>query len=402
MLKLSQWRVLWRREIVVIGLFLFITDMVIGAMASTMSLFAQGLGASLTLIGLLVATLGLARFTVGIVIGEISDRRGRKSLLVLGMAMMGGAALFYAGASQPLWLLPVNVLFGVGFVTCLTIGLAYVGDMTTTNERSLAYGTVSTAMGSGFAVGALIGGVVAARLGFSTLYLGAAAAAAIGCLVVWRGLANETRPAAGIRSASLRRQIGLLMTNSIILVACIGSLLSNLVFGGLILTFFPIYAAGLGMTLAVIGSMLATRTLASTLARVPGGMLGNKVPGHYVMLGTLTIAAVVAVALVQVTSSSLLTLLLIAEGVAYGLFLATAQASVATQGAARRGVALGAFMAAASVGDSFIPLFLGPVADLLGIKSVFYLVGGITVFGIGLIIRVLTQRRQTGLPDSTI
>jgi MFS family permease len=156
------------------------------------------------------------------------------------------------------------------------------------------------------------------------------------------------------------------------------------------------------MTLAVIGSMLATRTLASTLARVPGGMLGNKVPGHYVMLGTLTIAAVVAVALVQVTSSSLLTLLLIAEGVAYGLFLATAQASVATQGAARRGVALGAFMAAASVGDSFIPLFLGPVADLLGIKSVFYLVGGITVFGIGLIIRVLTQRRQTGLPDSTI
>ena len=192
------------------------------------------------------------------------------------------------------------------------------------------------------------------------------------------------------------------MAKPIIVAICIGSLLSNLVFGGLILTFFPIYAVGLGFTLAVIGSMLATRTLASTVARLPGGALGTIVPGQLIMLGTLTVGAVVAFALVQVRDPVVLTLLLVGEGVAYGLFLATSQASVSTHAPASRGAALGAFMAAAAVGDSFVPLLLGPLADKLGIRSVFYIVGTMVVLGILVIIWVLTQQRRISLPDHRI
>jgi MFS family permease len=121
-----------------------------------------------------------------------------------------------------------------------------------------------------------------------------------------------------------------------------------------------------------------------------------------IMLWTLSLSAFVAFALVQLTTPIALTVLLVVEGVAYGLFVVSAQATVSTQAKASRGAALGAFMAAAAVGDSFVPLLLGPLADALGIQSVFYVVGGIIVVGIGVIIYILYPRRRIGLPDSRL
>ena len=398
MKRFSLWQVVQRREIVVIGCYLFITDLVIGAVASTLSLFAQGLGASLTLLGILATVLGLARFGVGIVIGNISDRRGRKPLLILGMALMGGAALFYAVTTLPAALLPINALFGMGFIACLTIGLASIGDITTTAERGLAYGLATTAMGFGFAVGAFIGGIIVGQWGYPAMYLITAGIAFIGCIVVWRGLPDDTTKTQGSSSVGLPKQLKVLMADRIILVACIGNVLSNLAFGGLILIFFPVYAAELGLTQATIGSMIATRSLASTLARLPGGLLSTVMPSQFIMVGTLSLAAIVAVTLVQVTTPWLLTLLLVGEGLSYGLFLTTMQATVSTQAGASRGAALGAVMAAASVGDSFIPLVLGPLADLLGVESVFYIVGTMIVVGMGAIIYILIRHERQRVP----
>lgn len=399
MKQFSLWRVVKRREIVIIGCYLFITDLVIGAVASTLSLFAQGLGASLTLLGVLAMILGLARFGVGIVIGNVSDRHGRKPLLVLGMALMGGAALLYSVTTWPIALLPVNAIFGAGFIACLTIGLASIGDITTTAESGVAYGLATTAMGLGFAVGAFIGGMIVGRWGYPAMYLSTAGIAFVGCVVVWRGLPDDVTNTQSSSSSGLRKQLRVLMANRIILAACMGNVLSNLAFGGLILIFFPVYAAGLGLTQATIGSMFATRSLASTLARLPGGLLSTVMPGQLVMVGTLALVAIVAITLAQVTTIWLLTLLLVVEGLSYGLFLTTMQATVSTQAGSNRGAALGALMAAASVGDSFIPLILGPMADLWGVESVFYIVGTIIVVGLLTIIYILVRQQRQHLPE---
>lgn len=394
MKQFSLWRAVLRREIVIIGCYLFITDLVIGAVASTMSLFAQGLGASLTLLGILAMILGLARFGVGIVIGNISDRHGRKPLLISGMILMGGAALLYSITTWPIALIPVNAIFGTGFIACLTIGLASIGDMTTVAERGLAYGLGTTAMGFGFAVGAFIGGVIVSQWGYPAMYLVTAGIAFAGCVVVWRGLPDDVTNTQSSSNTGLRKQLRVLMADRIILAACIGNVLSNLAFGGLILIFFPVYAAGLGLTQATIGTMFATRSLASTVARLPGGMLSTVVPSHFIMVGALSIAAIVAITLAQVTTPWLLTLLLVGEGLSYGLFLTTMQATVSTQAGTNRGAGLGAVMAAASVGDSFIPLGLGPLADLLGVESVFYIVGTMVIGGILTIVYILVRQQQ--------
>src|SRR5690606_18456345 len=109
-------------------------------------------------------------------------------------------------------------------------------------------------MGFGFAVGSLVGGQIFAAAGYHTAYLVAMGMAVIGSGLAWRFIREPGRAAAsGSQPVPLGRQVSILMANPIILAACVGSILSNLVFGGLILTFFPLHAYGLGFTQATIG-----------------------------------------------------------------------------------------------------------------------------------------------------
>jgi MFS family permease len=393
--KVNIWEVLRRREIASICLFVFMTDTIIGMISPTLSLYARSLGASLTLVGVLATTTGLARLSSSVVIGPLSDRRGRKNILMAGMALMAVAALLYSLVTVSYALIPINALFGLSFVATLTIGLAYMADVASARERSLVFGLATTSMGLGFAVGSLLGGRVAASLGYPGAYWVAASVAGVGFLVAWRGIPGQPRQTQppGSNRLSWPRQMRVMMANPIILAVCVGTILSNLVFGGLVVTFFPIYANGLGFGQALIGTLFATRALASTMARLPAGVLGTIFPGYFVMLAALIISTIVAFLLPQFASPTILMFLLIGEGVAYGLFLTSGQTTIAEYAdQSSRGAALGIYMAAASVGDSVAPLFLGIVADRWGIYSVFYIVGGLAVLGVMTMARILIRR----------
>jgi MFS family permease len=340
--------------------------------------------------------MGLARFGSSLFIGAFSDRRGRKSILMAGMALMALAALLYSVITVPYGLLGINVLFGVGFTATLTIALAYLADVTSARERSLVFGLITTAMGLGFALGSLLGGRVAASSGYPSAYLIALVGAIAAFGLAWRGVPDQPQPTrlVGPGMPSWERQLRVMLANPVILAACVGTILSNLVFNGLIVTFVPIYANGLGIGQALIGSLFATRALASTFARLPAGALGTIFPGHRVMFAALIGSTIVAFALPQSGNATILMLLLMVEGVAYGLYLTSGQTTVAEHAdPASRGAALGMYMAAASVGDSVAPFFLGIVADRLGIIIVFYVVGGLAVLGVIVMARILMGRR---------
>ncbi len=391
------WQVLRRREVVSTCLFLFMTDLIIGTISPTLSLFASSLGASLTLVGVLATTLGLARFGSSLALGALSDRRGRKNILMAGMALMGLAALLYAMTSHPYALLLVNALFGMSFVASLTVALAYIADLVAARVRSLVFGVVTTAMGLGFSIGSFMGGWLTARWGYAGAYLTALAIAVIAVTVIWRGLpASSGSPQRSeVNGLSWWRQIGVMLANPMIVAACLGTIIANLIFGGLIVTFFPLYAQGLGLSQAGVSSLFALRTLASTLARLPAGILGTRLPVHWLMFNALLLATLVALVLPQFAHPTGWMLLLSCEGIAFGLFLTAGQTTVAAQAnESNRGAVVGVYMAAASVGDSFAPLFLGLIADRLGIVSVFYVVGGLALLG-GMAMGWLLLRQST-------
>ena len=100
----------------------------------------------------------------------------------------------------------------------------------------------------------------------------------------------------------------------------------------------------------------------------------------------LVVEAVIDVAISRTASPVALTILLILEGVGFGIFLVTGQAAVASAGGQRnRGAAVGMFWMAGSIGELFGPIALGLIAESAGLIAVFQTVAVAVAGGAALV-----------------
>ncbi|MEZ4680630.1 MAG: MFS transporter [Caldilineaceae bacterium] len=357
----------------------FSADLVMGIIVPTFSLFATSLGASLALVGALTGMSGLTSIVVAVPIGVLSDQRGRKVIIVAGMALFSLSSLLYTVVPSPLWLFPVRVVGSLGLAAVFMIGVAYIGDITTRSERGLALGLYSTAMALGFTIGPALGGLVAERYGYAASYRVAALIALIGLVVALRGLVgdrpSDTRHAqantAAGKTTGFRQKLRLMVSQSDMLAASLANLGNNIVFTT-VFSFVPLYAATLGIGEATLGTMFALRGLASAAARIPTGLMADRISGRILMIGGLCSAVVIMVTLALSRAPLLITVLLIADGIAYGLFLTAGQTHVTALAAeGDRGRAMGIYTMAGSIGSAAGPVLMGIVAEWFGLAIVF-------------------------------
>lgn len=145
--------------------------------------FVTHFGASPYVVGLLVATFSFCQFVSAPLWGIVSDRIGRKSVLIIsqigatiGWAMLGLAPNI-AGA---LSLAPIAVVFvaraleGVSGGN-ISITQAYVADLVESRERSRAFGLIGAMFAAGMVFGPAGGGLLYSRYGFAVPFLVAAA-----------------------------------------------------------------------------------------------------------------------------------------------------------------------------------------------------------------------------------
>ena len=110
--------------------------------------------------GLLLASYGCAQFLSAPLLGALSDRFGRRPMLLL--SIFGLSVNFLVTSISPwLWLLLVARLFGGGLGASYTIAGAYIADITTPENRSKGFGLIGAAFGLGFIFGPALGGVLA-------------------------------------------------------------------------------------------------------------------------------------------------------------------------------------------------------------------------------------------------
>ena len=133
--------------------------------------------------------------------GALSDRIGRKWLIAAGMLVQAAAiGLVAHGTSFGVWALAA-VLLGVGTAMVYPTLLAAVGDVAHPAWRARSVGVYRLWRDGGFAVGALLAGVVADAFGIlAAIWVVAALTAASGLVVAVR--MYETRPARPVTSAA--------------------------------------------------------------------------------------------------------------------------------------------------------------------------------------------------------
>ncbi len=133
-----------------------------GMVIPVMALYAEKLGAPDGQIGWLMTGYSAMQFVFTPIWGRLSDRFGRRPLLLvsIGMTAVGFAA--YALAPDFRWLL-VSRLFAGAATANIAIAQAYIADVTTPEGRAKGMGIIGAAFGLGFVLGPAMGGLLSAR-----------------------------------------------------------------------------------------------------------------------------------------------------------------------------------------------------------------------------------------------
>lgn len=150
-----------RRSLSILSFTLVVVMLGFGLVIPIFPFFVEELGAGGRELGLLVATSALLEFVFAPIWGGVSDRIGRKPVLMIGIAGYGLSSLLF-GLSTQLWMLFASrALSGVLSSATLVTSLAYIGDTTTDEERGKGMGIMGAAMALGVMLGPGIGGWLA-------------------------------------------------------------------------------------------------------------------------------------------------------------------------------------------------------------------------------------------------
>jgi len=139
-------------DMVSIGLIIPVLAPLVGTFTSSQSEQAFWYGA-------VTIVFGIANFFGSPILGRLSDRYGRRPVLLIGFS---GLALSFivTGLATALWMLLVVRLFSGAMQSNISVANAYVADITAPAERAKAFGKLGAMLGMGFILGPVIGGLL--------------------------------------------------------------------------------------------------------------------------------------------------------------------------------------------------------------------------------------------------
>ena len=122
--------------------------------------YSERLGASPTVVGELVSMYAICQLIAGPILGQLSDRLGRRPLLLVSQAGTLAGFLLLASSTH-IWMLFVARAIDGATAGNLTIAQAYISDVTKPEQRAKSFAMIGIAFGFGFLVGPAISGYLA-------------------------------------------------------------------------------------------------------------------------------------------------------------------------------------------------------------------------------------------------
>lgn len=131
--------------------------------------------------GILTTTFAVMQFVFAPVLGNLSDRYGRRPVLLLSLTVMALDYLVMALAGT-IWLLLAGRVVGGMTAATQSVATAFIADITPSEKKAARFGLLGAAFGVGFVVGPLIGGLLG-ELGTRAPFYAAAALAALNAVL---------------------------------------------------------------------------------------------------------------------------------------------------------------------------------------------------------------------------
>ena len=148
-----------RASLLVLFLTVFIDLIGFGMVIPFLSFYAREYGASGITVGAVVGIFSIMQFFFAPVWGRLSDRIGRRPVLLVSLAASFTGYLLFAFAGSIAWLFVSRIVAGIGGANIAT-AQAYIADSTTDENRAKGMGLIGAAFGLGFILGPPLSGIL--------------------------------------------------------------------------------------------------------------------------------------------------------------------------------------------------------------------------------------------------
>jgi DHA1 family tetracycline resistance protein-like MFS transporter len=171
------------RPLLIIFLTIFVNLVGFGIIVPLLPFYAETFGASPLVIGLLFAVFSICQLLAAPVLGDWSDRYGRRPVLIFSLLGTVVSFVMLALAHNITMLFLARIIDGLSGGNIST-ARAYVADVTEPKDRARAYGLIGAAFGLGFIFGPALSGMLA-RVSYTAPIWAAAIITAVATVMAW-------------------------------------------------------------------------------------------------------------------------------------------------------------------------------------------------------------------------
>lgn len=335
--------------------------------------YAKEFGASATTLGFLLMVYAAGQFLFAPLWGRLSDRIGRRGVLLFTVAGTAASLLLLGLASSLVALFVARALAGA-FAANISVASAYIADVTDESERTRWMGMLGASFGIGFLLGPAIGGGLA-PYGYSVPMLVTAALATVNLVFAAVFLREPERHAGAGGPGPTRRE---LLANPRIRRLCVANLAFALSVTQLE-TIFPFFMADrFGYDAREVGFFFAG--IAFVMVLIQGGgirALAARYPERSLVIGGSLLLAI-GFFFLPISATVGWLLLPILASAAGRAVVQPSLMSLVSMAATReaRGAVMGTFQASASLARIVGPVAAGLLYDVTS-SGPFYLAAGL-------------------------
>jgi len=329
-------------------------------------LFAQSLGASYTEVGLVGASHSIVFIMFAALSGKLSDKFGRKTLILTSAVLDALAAVLYLVAGNVNEIILIRTLEGLGWAAFWPAVEALTTEVSA-SASGKAMGLSSASYGAGFALGSLLGGSIAATIGYRNtfyFYLLPCMIAALTISIWFKDvrIAKTSKEDQSVTLQSNELPVDLRKSRPFLLSNVVAASYTFVL--GTLLTLFSVYAKGLGVEVFWIGALFTLFWIGRIVSSMNAGRISDRVGRKSILVPALIGCAIASFLVAISTGIELLGISMVMMGVSIGAIFPVAVAFISDNVHARRiGVAMGIFETSCGIGMTTAAGIGGIIAD---------------------------------------
>jgi len=348
--------------------------------------FAEDLGATPELLGVIVAASTITGVIFKLPAGALSDVLGRKKMMVLGACFFALPPFLYPYVNDPWSLLSLRFVHGFATAIFSPVAAAYVASLAE-HGRGARLGWYASANDIGASAGPMIGGFVLYFTASYPVTYSLVAVLGVVTLLVVLWLPDVDPPPAreqkslAARAADFRQGMAEVLSAPPILIAA--GIEAVMYFGyAAFLGFLPIYGKAVGLNDAEIAIVLGVQLTVAMVAKPVAGMLSDRFGRVPVIVVGLLLCAAALPLVFRCESFAAFAVVAPILGLGVGAVTPVTNALIADLASDKRlGAAMGVFGTVFDFGEAAGPIVAGFLIGSLGYAATFDVLAAATVAG---------------------